>query len=362
MFIRSFFVLQRFFGYGVVFLGLLWNHLDRPWWQWLIGISAWMWGTLEHWKRPDETPRVMRRGVGVEAGMIAIWAISFHNASILFLLISPAARTGIHLGWRDSTVTTACFSAFVLTSRFVLPPSAWMPWVEFAAVLGASGYSLVLGELIRERDRLSREVQLSAFDREQRAKNEERVRLAGQLHDTMGQYWTAVIRALDVAEQVTGDQQRTFIGKARNAALEGLSAMREATHTWNDGRQTPREWLQYAEDALRRLSDFVGLDTQFHASDIDWTRFEDRLRVAELLARALIESATNAIRHGAARRLVAVLRSDDTEVSLVVRDDGRGFGAGQKGRTKAWGLRRFGQSRKKWAGHSAWRRFVVTEP
>lgn len=338
MFIRTLFIVLRFLGYGAVFFALVWNHLDQYWWQWLIGTFVWILGTLEHWKRPDETSRLMRRGIWLEAVLIVVWTFAVHDNLVLVLLVSPVARAGVHLGWRDSAVLTASSAVCVLAPWPLWSTALWFSCLEFVVILGAAGYSLVLGQLMRQRDKLRRAVQVTAFEREQRVKDEERLRLAGQLHDTTGQYWTAVIRALDVVEQVTGNQQRMFIEKARGAAMDGLSAMREVTHAWNAGRQTPRAWLQYAEDSLQRLQNVVGIDIQFQSVDIEWMRFVDRVQIAELFARTMIEGATNAIRHGDARRLAVVLQSGAREVRLVIRDDGNDLATGQNSAQDGMGI------------------------
>lgn len=329
MLVRTVFVALRFFGYGTVFLGIDWEYLNRPWWQWLIGILVCAFGTSEYWKRPDESTAAMRLGIWAEVFAVGLWTLSTQNSLIIILLVSPVARAGVHLGWRDSALLTVCATVSIFAGWRIWSAEAWLAGVELATILGTSGYSLVLGQLLRQRDRLKRAVQVTAFEREQRVKDEERLRMAGQLHDTLGQHWTAVIRALDVAAQVSGDQRRVFIGKARNAAMDGLSAMRQATHTWNAGRQAPREWLQFVEESLARLQVATGLDVQFQSSEIDWSRFENRIHVAEVLARTVIEGATNAIRHGCARRLLITIQSDVEEMRAVIYDDGNGLKAGQ---------------------------------
>lgn len=322
--VRIFFVLQRFLGYAAVFLAALWTHPHQGWWQWLLAVVACVWGVSEFLKRPDDTSQWLLIGVWLEVLLILLWAVAIRDAVVLFLLVSPTARSGVHLGWQNSVFVSIIAVLGLLLARhfFVLPQ--WLFWMELAIFLFATGYSVVLGFLLQEREKLMRQVQISAFHREQYAKDAERMRMAGQLHDTLGQHWTGVIRALDVAQTASGEQQQTFLTKARETAVDGLNAMRAATHAWDDGMRTPTEWLEYADDALQRLQELTGTHIHFESTTLEWERLEDGAQVGELLARTLIEGVTNAIRHGVARNVVARLEPLSAGIQLVVRDDGNG--------------------------------------
>ncbi|QSO52043.1 hypothetical protein JZ785_25355 [Alicyclobacillus curvatus] len=338
MLVRTSFIALRFLGYGAVFSYVVLAHHDIRWWDFAIGMMVWTYGSMEFWKRPDERVSFMRLGIWTEVFAVILWTLTVQNGWVLLLLVSPAARAGVHLGWRDSIFVAVCSLVCIAVVWRMWPAGVWPMGVQIAAVVGTSAYSLVLGELLRQRDRLKREVQVTAFERDERIKNEERLRMAGQLHDTLGQHWTAVIRALDVAEQVHDDQQLVFISRARSAAMDGLAAMRQATHAWNRGRQSPREWLQYAEESLGRLQETAFLEVQFLSSEIDWSRFENPTDVAEVLARTLIEGATNAIRHGLATRVVIAVHCDLVGIRATIRDDGKGVKAVQRRGDEGIGL------------------------
>jgi signal transduction histidine kinase len=322
--LRFTFVLLRALTYGVLFVSAFVHDWDRPWWQWLFSVVVAAWTIWDQWKRADDAVATLRRGVWIELGCVLLWGLILQNGVVLFALLSPLTRTCVHLKGRDCLGVLLFVIASILGFDAVFPISVGVEETQLGACFLLGLYSFVLGLLVRERDKARRLVTMATFEREQRLKDEERIRIATQLHDVMGQYWTAVVRALDVASAVEGEPRVLFIAKARDAAMQGLQEMRAAVHDWHDGRQTPSEWMAYVEQSLTRVREFVGVEMHLMQSPVEWQRFDDAMLVAEVMARTILESVTNAIRHGAATAIHVQMRADTQRVLVQIEDDGSG--------------------------------------
>ncbi len=324
--VRIAFAVLRSVGYASVFCILLFLRHRLSWWQWGISLPVMAWGSFDQWKRPDAARSVMRRGILVETALIGMWSAALQDASVIpFILISPAARGLVHLRPRDIAWMAPLALLPLLVLHALFPAnSATLAW-QLAILLVMGSYSAILGGLLRKRDLLRRMVIIDAYAKEQRAKDDERSRVAAQFHDTAGQYWAAVIRALDAALVLDGERREEFVRKAREAAILGLRETREAVHGWNMGRQSAAAWLSAAETSLRNLSHLAGIGMTFHLATVAWRGHGAADQVGELIARVMMEGTTNAIRHGMAKSVQISLRQEDGWFHVVVQDDGEGL-------------------------------------
>jgi two-component system, NarL family, sensor histidine kinase UhpB len=143
------------------------------------------------------------------------------------------------------------------------------------------------------------------------AQEEERKRIARELHDEVGQVLTSVMLQLDDAD-------------ARESVRQSLEDVRRIA------RELRPEMLDDLGllSALRALANTAAhqglrVDRQLDIGDL-------RLRPDVELAvyRVAQESLTNVIRHAHASEVLVALQQVDGAVRLVVRDDGRGLPAG----------------------------------
>ncbi|OCT13557.1 hypothetical protein A8709_18360 [Paenibacillus pectinilyticus] len=316
------FVLLRLAGYCLVTFSAYQQTNKWFWWDWVISVCILVWCIGDQWKKPDDDAFVMKLGIAGETILVLVWAIVLRDGIVLFALLSPLVRSCIHLRW--------VFCLAVMLIEMVIVAGAHLLWHtqwywQLASILLVGSYTLVLGALLRHREQVKRLAALSMFELETRAKDDERLRIARQLHDRTGQYWSAIVRALDVALRVDGDQRVQFITKARLASLEGLEEMRTAVAGWSEGRHSPTDWLRFMEEAIGRYRGILRNGISLHVDTIEWTRFEDPTLAAETVARMVVEAMTNAVRNGQAEAIVVVLEAEAEWIEVTVQDDGKGF-------------------------------------
>lgn len=313
------FVLLRFACYVGVFAMLAAGHHFQLW-QWILSVACMVWAISEHFKRPNDSYHIVRLGAWIELAFIVICSIALHSNIILFLAVSPIVRSDVHLFCRDAGVMGAVTGCAILVEAFTVPSGSWTPWLEAIVIGGLGLHGFFLGSLLRERERLSRLEQLALQERASRVRDEERMKLTGQLHDVMGQYWTAVIRGLDAVARTSGEQQHELIDKVQTMAAKGLAEMRAAVHDGYDGRHSCDQWIEMLMDAIWQWREVVGIDVNYQVDPVDWHRFPNPEMVAEVTVRIAMEAMTNAIRHTDPVRLdVSVTQTTET-LAVAVRD------------------------------------------
>lgn len=170
-------------------------------------------------------------------------------------------------------------------------------------------------------------------------REEERARMARDIHDHLGQALTAL--KLDVAEV----RRRVKSGDAAavDERLTEMAALIDSSV--NDVRRVAAELrpvvlddlgfvgaiTAYLDDVERRS----GLQCRLHTNLSELAIATDR---ATALFRILQEAFTNVIRHAAARRVDVALAADGNLVRLVIHDDGKGIGAAESVNPRAIGL------------------------
>jgi two-component system, NarL family, sensor histidine kinase UhpB len=156
-----------------------------------------------------------------------------------------------------------------------------------------------------------------------RAQEEERRRLARDLHDEVNQALTAILLRL---EALSHDASGPLVGEL--AALKGLvnQAMEELLRLARQLRPAALDDLGLVpaiEGQIARFTEQTGIQTDFHAEGSPDAINEDQQTV---LYRVVQEALSNAAQHSGATHVDFDLRVFPSHgVELRVRDNGRGF-------------------------------------
>jgi two-component system, NarL family, sensor histidine kinase UhpB len=164
------------------------------------------------------------------------------------------------------------------------------------------------------------------------AQEGERRRIARELHDEIGQSLTAALLSL-----------KRVVDRAPDELREGLHHVQETVRAALDEvRQVARRLRPDVLEDLGLASALTALVTEFtRASGVPVTRVAAAplpalsAEVELVLYRITQEGLTNVARHAGAEHVELALRATDSQLVLVVRDDGRGGvhreGAGIRG-------------------------------
>jgi PAS domain S-box-containing protein len=162
------------------------------------------------------------------------------------------------------------------------------------------------------------------------AQEDERRRIAREMHDQFGEQLTALSRGIDAIKHASGDSPELA---PHVAALEKISRQldRDVDQLVWQLRPTALDDLglraalaNYVQDWSRR----VNIPAELHVSGL----VDDRLApdIETTLYRVAQEALTNAAKHSQATRVDVILERQGDAVLLIVEDDGIGFEAGEK--------------------------------
>jgi signal transduction histidine kinase len=155
------------------------------------------------------------------------------------------------------------------------------------------------------------------------SRNEERLRISRDLHDTLGHHLTALSLQLDVASRLSD-------GKAAEHVLQAHAITRlllgDVRNVVSELRGSTRFDLG---TAIRLLAaDVTGIEIRLELPTV--LEIEEGAR-ADALLKCVQEIITNTTRHASARNLWIAIARDGDRISLRARDDGRGTNMIQPG-------------------------------
>lgn len=157
------------------------------------------------------------------------------------------------------------------------------------------------------------------------AQEEERKRMARELHDELGQALTGMLMNLEAAEETLGqDAQgpRERIARARSLATHSIESIR---HLIQDLRPAALDDLGLVP-AIRAFAEGRLGDRGIRLT-LETSGLRDRLPplVETAVFRVVQEAVTNIVRHAEARSARIRLERSGDRISVTVEDDGRGF-------------------------------------
>ncbi|MFD6179490.1 MULTISPECIES: sensor histidine kinase [unclassified Isoptericola] len=273
-------------------------------------------------------------------GVCAYYALGLAPVGMVLPAVAAlysAAERG-RTGWAVATggVLVVVATYFRVTDEDVEPAAALTAYdlvtnVALTAAAVALGVAVRLAREARERTALVREL---TAEQEAHAAQErlqaERLRIARDLHDTVGHHLSVVALHAGVADEA--------VGRDDDAARGALARVREAASgTLDELRATVKVLREPAPDAAPRgalgLAGLDGLVAPVRAAGVDVEvvdavapgALSDAIDAAAY--RIAQEALTNVLRHARARHVRVEARVDDGHLRLAVTDDGRGSGA-----------------------------------
>ena len=175
------------------------------------------------------------------------------------------------------------------------------------------------GELLRKE-----ELRIQLLDKIIVAQEDERKRIARELHDETSQAITSLIVTLKLMGESSDRQEIARYGEdARQIATSTLSAIHDLA------RELRPSALDHfgLEPALERYTrEFTGrhrLELDFHVLGLEGVRLPPRVETT--VYRIVQEALTNVARHSRARSVAVLLERSQDRLVAIVEDDGDGF-------------------------------------
>jgi signal transduction histidine kinase len=193
---------------------------------------------------------------------------------------------------------------------------------------------LLLGETVRSRRAWADEVRARLEHEAERRAEEERLRIARELHDVMAHTIAGVTVQAGVAADVLDDdpdQAKAALRAIREGSREAMAELRATVGLLRDGDdETPRTPAPGFGE-LDGLADTVGGTGLDVSVQVDGPARSLPGAVELTAYRIVQESLTNVIRHARASTASVSVRYEPDAIVVRVEDDGRGSGDGPAG-------------------------------
>jgi len=324
-------------------------------WLTAAGFATWLLSGL---------PMLLRMLNGrMSAGVILVWAIAFPVFGVAFglaclgrpqiwqrpsvrrVLVALQSAAGIAMTSSAQDVFPAGTLVVVAGQLGEFSPRVALAWIgvhtvviarlglvyaspivglAIAASFGGFQLFAVAMTMLASRERSARE-ELSRAHAEllsaraqlaESSRNEERVRISRDLHDTLGHHLTALSLQLDVASRLSDGKAAEHVHQAHAITRLLLSDVRNVV---SELRAAPPLDLSGAVRSLTaRSSELV-----MHLNMPDGLEIDGGAR-ADALLKCVQEIITNTTRHASAGNLWIALARDASGITLHARDDGRG--------------------------------------
>ncbi len=248
--------------------------------------------------------------------MIAVFTVAFERTRIEALIAGSVAVVLVAL-------VPVHTNAQILTQLTIVQNIALI----VAAAL--AGYAFHLRQdYVREAEERARAAELSLHREAERRVEEERVRIAREVHDITAHSLSAVSIQAAAAERLIDKDPtaaKESIRTVRQTAKSSLNDIRALIGVLRAGDERPEQQPTQGTDRLGDLVEYLkgaGINATLDVKGYERSEVPAHIDVAFFgIAR---EAMTNIVRHAHAKNAAIVLTSNGEEASLTVKDDGSG--------------------------------------
>ncbi|RYG50927.1 MAG: hypothetical protein EOO01_09600 [Chitinophagaceae bacterium] len=155
------------------------------------------------------------------------------------------------------------------------------------------------------------------------AEDQERRRIAAELHDGVGQVMLAAwinLQAIEPQTDSMNDEQKRSFSKAVAMVGEGCKEVREVSHALMPRAILSKGLTQAVQDFLKQIDENI-ITVRFNANP---GKSPDDV-TASLLYRIIQESVNNTLKHASATELDITIDNTEEGISIQIEDNGKGF-------------------------------------
>ncbi len=277
-------------------------------------------------------PRLLEAGLDIAAVIFIVMAFATNALSAEFLFHCVFVVLVLHaflFGLRGTLLRIALVSVPLIARAdaqvlgMSLPALELTEWPLMFVIAGLVAW---MADMRRETARRYAALFRQASERLLTVEEDERRRIAGELHDGVGQMLTALTLGLDAAaEEHRADAMRPRVRAARRLADQALAETRDLSHRMRPTRMEERGLLA----AITDLASQSGFHIELAASPEDPAAWRIHPTAMVEVFRIIQEALANAAHHGGAAGARLTIARHGSRVVVDVADAGRGFDPAQ---------------------------------
>jgi len=157
------------------------------------------------------------------------------------------------------------------------------------------------------------------------AQDEERRRIARELHDGLGQELSAAKMMIDCLPATVPQSERndTVLAEASESINRAIQQVRSLSHLLHPPLLDEVGLRCALEPFLEGFSKRSGIETSVEVKPSEFPRLKSELETA--IFRIVQEGLTNVFRHSGADKASVIIEKSDREIIVAVRDNGKGL-------------------------------------
>lgn len=325
---------------------------------WTIGvtIAAAVWTALTFSRYGAPTRQRQRTLYVYFAGFTVIAALMMlHTPVFVIYVITGFLHASLLRPWAVA-ITALAVTSLIVYSAMVYPGGGPVEWAIYLTIVVINTAAVSLGlyggqrlqEIASERRIALEQLEAARIENEwlhqqlvsqarEAGVQDERQRLAGEIHDTIAQGLTGVITQIEAANQTWDDEDAAHMHLA-NASSIARDSLADARRSVQALRPSPLEDQRLPEaiaGTSEKWSNLTQVPVTVHTSG-DPIHVPTEIEVTML--RAAQEGLANVAKHANASRVDLTLTFLGDAVALDVRDDGVGFDPAAARRDESYGL------------------------
>jgi two-component system sensor histidine kinase UhpB len=285
-------------------------------------------------------PRMMTRRDDSLIGQV----VAANVVLVALTLFAASLAAGLNLDVHDqrwqflilalSILLSLCVNLWMLQRRF-RPLEHLIDRIEAIDPSEPSPFELVQREPVEEIDRLSHSFKrlLDRIEDERRrsgqlamrAQEEERRRLARDLHDEVNQALTAILLRLEALAQESPPERAPELSELKRLVNQAMEELLNLARQLRPSALDDHGLVPALEAQLKRFSTRTGIEVRLR-TDGEPNELPEVVQTA--IYRVAQEALANVGRHAGATAVEVDLEADDGAAELRVRDDGVGFDPG----------------------------------
>jgi len=262
------------------------------------------------------------------------WFEVGNNRSALFTKIPPGKYT---FKVTASSNNGPWNSQFASIGVIVAPPFWQTPWFyAFIFILlvssGPTFYYLRVKQLRRENERQKRFTERLIDSQEQ-----ERRRIASELHDGLGQQILVIKNRAELAQQQVGDtkEMQIQLKEIMESAVLSIDDVRNISHNLRPVHLEKFGLTEAVENLCDQLKRTTKIEWSYHIDNIDGIISKNK----EIHFYRVIQEATNNIlKHSLAKEASVMVMKIDSDIKVTIWDDGKGFDMSEENINKGLGF------------------------
>ncbi|MDR9417663.1 sensor histidine kinase [Gracilimonas sp.] len=156
------------------------------------------------------------------------------------------------------------------------------------------------------------------------SQEQERRRIASELHDGLGQQILVIKNRAELAQQQADDPEETRkqLDEIMQSSVVSIRDVRNISHNLRPVHLEKFGLTEAIENLCDQLQRTSKIEWSYHIDDIDETFPENK----EINFYRVIQEATNNIqKHSKAKEASVMIRKSETDVKATIWDDGKGF-------------------------------------